>query len=137
MSTTINTLPLFIIKHFNGFAEVSVSESDEVKGLTDFSIAYIPQGFELSEKEQIDIEIKQSYVNGSQWFDVFKRTIDLELNYDEESESIKKVTLNGVTYIIGPSDGSNDIMWNDGNYIYEINGTLSVDELIKIAESIV
>ena len=127
----------FIIKHFNGFAEVSVSESDEVKGLTDFSIAYIPQGFELSEKEQIDIEIKQSYVNGSQWFDVFKRTIDLELNYDEESESIKKVTLNGVTYIIGPSDGSNDIMWNDGNYIYEINGTLSVDELIKIAESIV
>ena len=42
----------FIIKHFNGFAEVSVSESDEVKGLTDFSIAYIPQGFELSDKEK-------------------------------------------------------------------------------------
>ena len=124
----------FILKHFNGYAEVEVSDVENADYVNDFQVNYIPDGFIKTDEDKSIMGITYSFKKDDEWFDISKRTIDTSSNFDEENGSISEQIIDGKQYLIKPQNISNSIIWNDGKYAYEINGTLPKEELLKIAQ---
>lgn len=124
----------FILEHFNGYAEIKVSDVEKADYVNDFQVNYIPNGFTKTDEDKSIMGITYSFKKDDEWFDISKRTIDTSSNFDEENGSISEQTIDGKKYLIKPQNISNSILWNDGLYVYEINGTLSTEELLKIAQ---
>ena len=58
--------------------------------------------------------------------------IFLPLNTNAE-----KITVDGITYTYCPAaSGVNSIIWTKNSYVYHIDGSLSAENLIKIAKNI-
>ena len=125
----------FIIKHFSGYATVAVEDGKEnAQNVNDFVLSYIPKGFLKTDEYVSDGVITYSFMNGDKWFDVSKEIINAYINVDEENNPVEKFSKNGINYLYLPDPQSNGLMWNNGKYFYEINGTLPKEELLKIAQ---
>ena len=127
----------FILKHFDGYVVVNVSDkkdiNDNVKSL---NFLYIPDGFKMTDSDESDFGITYTYSLSDEWFYVSKTKINSDITYDEENGDVVKKELNGREYLVGSFNNSNSIMWNDGKFVFEINGTLSASELLRIAQQV-
>ena len=60
------------------------------------------------------------------------------MNFDTEQKNSEKININayeGVFYE-NPSSKYSGIIWNDENYIFNVEGNVSKEELIKIAKGV-
>ena len=128
----------FVVKNFSNFSVYSVVDSSGVKGVEDIEIGYIPEGFELVSKESTKNKCYLNYFNENKWISVYKTRIDSKIEFDTEyknREGIKINAFDGV-YYQDEAFGCSGIIWNNGKYVYKIDGTVPKDELIKIAKTI-
>ena len=124
----------FILKHFNGYAEVEVAEVEDSLMIDSFRLGYIPKGFVKTDEFKSNLEITYSFKCNDKWFDITKQDINADMTYDEEESTLQIETIDGQKYIFSPSKKSNALAWNNGQYLYDINGNLTKDELLKIAQ---
>lgn len=130
----------FFIETFTTHSEVSV-EGDEVPVYTEFKRAepqYLPEGFTLSRDLSNDIFCLIVYKNKegnsikySQYFND-----NTSISVDTEDVEIKIVYINGLESICYQNKGLNKIVFGNETYFYNIEGQVSMEELLKIAESI-
>lgn len=130
----------FFIETFTTHSEVSV-EGDEVPVYTEFKRVepqYLPEGYafsrDLSNEDFCFIEYantENDIINYSQC-----RNNDEVLFVDTENIEFRNVYINGVEGIGYESKGVNRIVFGDEKYFYDIKGQVSMEELLKIAESI-
>ena len=125
----------FIIKHFSGYATVEVENGKEdIKSVNEISLNYIPNRFEKISDDVSDMGITFSYSNGDYWFNISKELISSNYQYDEEDNSLQTIDINGVKYLYSHSSDYNALLWNNKGYSFYIDGNISKDELIKIAQ---
>lgn len=140
LSMTVVTLAAtlgkeFIIKHFSGYAAVEVEDGKEdVKSVNSFDLGYIPKGFSKIDEFITKETISYSYSKNELWFNISKSKISGSMTFDEEENSVEKIVVDNTEYLFQTSDESSGLIWNDGFYIYEINGNLNKDELIRISQ---
>lgn len=107
-----------------------------------YSLAYVPEGFELFETDSSPIDVYTRYKNKltneniilSQ---VVKSVYDAHLN--TEHHPIEEVDINGITGLcIDFSDDTHDhslVVWDNGDYILEITADLDKEGIVDLAKS--
>ena len=127
----------FIVHKFSNFSTYSVVDETDVDDVNDIVVGYIPEGFKLDNKIGEKSFINYTYSNNNDWISIYKTKIDSKIEIDTEYKNIEYLTINGfeVIYYNDNSD-FNGIVWNNGYFIYRVQGNIYKDELIKIAESI-
>lgn len=136
-ATTVFAIPStreYIIKKFSNHSTYSVVDSSNFENVEDLNLGYIPNGFEKNNEFTYDYLITVDYKNSEKWFSVDKSALNSEINYDTEDNNAEEIIDNNTTYVIHNSNNSSyGVVWNDGKYIYTIDGNISKEEMIKIA----
>lgn len=128
----------FVIQKFTDHSTYSVVDASDIRDVDDISIEYIPEGFELSKNIRYDKVVLLTYSKEDEWLNIYKGRIDSDVAFDTEyknSESLKIHNFNSI-YYEDTNLNYSGIVWNDGTHIYTVEGNISKDELIKIAENI-
>ena len=77
------------------------------------------------------------YQNGDRFFSVAKSELKAGTWFDTEEYESKMIVVNGFQAILfQATDDYFGILFNDGQYIYSVQGTISTDELVKIAQNV-
>ena len=128
----------FIVEKFSNYSTYNVVDSSNVESVDDINIGYIPEGFEFSSKEITDFSQHYIYNNNGNWLIIYKSKISNAIDFDTEHENIKNINVNSFDGIYYENSSTNysGIIWNNGNYVYTVEGNITEKELTKIAENI-
>ena len=112
--------------------------SSEKEYIGDYTLGYVPAGF--VQTSAVENSAKNKYIYESAGLGFSIRYYYSEGNvvaYDDEEGKIHTVNIRGVDgYLIEYTDGRYSLTWQKQNIIFTIDGDLSADEMIKIAEKI-
>lgn len=77
------------------------------------------------------------YKNDKYYFLVDKYSVNSQFNIDTDDYDYDKIFIDGKEGIFYKSNQlENSIIFNNGNFIFIVNGNISKDELIKIAQGL-
>ena len=127
-----------IMDNFNIASRYQMTKENKNSVPDNITVGYIPEGFELESK---DNSSKMSYYKytslDNSTFTVYKSASSGEIDFDTENLETKNVTINNIDYMYGTDAfGNTNIIWIVNDYMFRIDGNLSIEELFKIAESI-
>lgn len=133
----------FIDVHESFSRIIFQSDNPAVPALTKvedyFTPQYIPEGYLLSKKEEFDTVVTYEYHKNGDIITYDQMILNSSnMLIDTEDTFTENITINETIGIFFSNKGYDNIIWNDGVYIYYISGTseLGKDELIRIAESV-
>ena len=127
----------FIIDNFDVFSTYKLTESNDNSVNGEITVGYIPAGFELTSKNNNSKLIAYDYMNENDWVSVSKLSSSIKIEFDTEMGSIENIDIDGKIYIFYVDENNyNYLVWNANDYVYQIDGTLSKDELLKIAKTV-
>lgn len=127
----------FIIQQFKTHSVFTVSDNTKSQNVEEFELGYIPEGFEKVGEQRSDNRISYAYFDDfDNDFTVNKCLVDYNFLIDSEKNISWKDKENGITYY-GYELANNNIAytWNDGKYIYHIEGNIDKNEMLKIAKN--
>lgn len=130
----------FFIETFTTHSDVSV-EGDEIPFEMDFKKVqprYLPEGFTLSRDLSNEILCFIEYANTENVIINYSqyRNDGTAFSVDTEGVDFETIYINGLEGIMYENKGVNKIVFADEEYFYDIKGSISMDELVKMAESI-
>lgn len=109
---------------------IDPKNAPDVDGLT---VGYVPDGFVQTEA----YEYLNVYENGNQSFMVEKAELSTWISFDTEDYPSETIIINGVKGVFYCSDAdSKGIIFNNGEYIFMVDGNISKEELVKIAQNV-
>lgn len=128
----------FIIDNLGIYSTYQLTEDNGNSVSGEISVGYVPEGFELESEECYDKFSMCCYtMANSDSFTIYKTTSSMKFEIDTEICEAENIVINSTTYTYYNSlSGNNSIMWNKNDYIYQIDGRLSKDEMLKIAEAV-
>lgn len=126
----------YVITQFKTHSVFRTVSTEDSQYVTDLTVGYIPEGFELVEEVEKPLKIAYDYYKGSDWIIVEKTSNKMETGFDTEKKNAKIILVkNTEYYLFNYSESYNGIVWFRGEYIYSVNGTMSQDVLLAIAET--
>ncbi len=127
----------YLIKKFSSFSEYDVLDTENAEKVTSFEVNYVPEGFVRTE-EYIENEFYiEEYSKDDIWFRVDKSSINSTIWFDAEEYESEIILINGIEAVYYRSNEECcGIIYNDGNYIYSVDGNISKEELIKILQGL-
>lgn len=128
----------YSLKKYSDHSEYEIlskkKETQEVKSLT---VNYIPEGFEKTEEENNINNIVYIYRNNDKYFYIGKYTLDTSVGYNTEKYEEELIKIDNKEYIYYKvGNNMQGVLFNNGEYIYEIDGNISKEELVDIAQNI-
>ena len=129
----------FIVPRFSNRSEYEIADPRGAKRVTSMTVGYVPEGFRKVEKNCSygKTGFIEYYQNGDRFFTVEKSTLEAGITFDTEEYESKMIDINGFQAIVfQATDDYFGILFNDGQYIYSVEGTISTDELVKIAQNV-
>ncbi|MBQ4020871.1 MAG: DUF4367 domain-containing protein [Erysipelotrichaceae bacterium] len=115
---------------------------EPVDELQQYTISWIPEGFELVDQFEVDGYRMYSYESEDEGFSVSFAVIEdgLTIEIGDAAFEMRDVIVNGrpATLFVDVDDSSKNLIWisEDNNVEIDIEGNISVDMLMRIAESI-
>ena len=98
---------------------------------------WIPEGFEMVETYELKTLKQTKYENKNEFIYIRQHTKSTFLGYaDSQKYQVENLLINEYTIVYWKNDNLHKIYWDNGDYIINIFGTITKDELIKLAESI-
>lgn len=128
----------FMLDKFDIASRYKITENNKNSVDGEITVGYIPEGFELIETHYVDKQIINDYENyNGNYFTIFKNSSAAEVDFDTENYTSEEMIIDSVEYIYCQGDlDMNNLIWTKNDYIYRIDGTLSKEELLKIAKTI-
>ena len=128
----------FIVDHFNIFSRYKLTESNNNAVDGEITVGYIPKGFELTNEQKSSRATMNEYIDSNGGvFVISKYSSSTKVEFNTESGNVENIVDNGATYIFYIDiNNHNVLIWNKNDYVYQIDGTTSKDELLKIAETV-
>lgn len=98
---------------------------------------WIPEGFEMVELNEWRTVRETLYEYYNDHFLIRQHVKSTFLGYaDSQKYQVEYILINGNTIAYWKNDDVNKIYWDNGDYIINIFGTITKEELLKLAESI-
>ena len=128
----------FIIENFDIFSTYTISEPNDNSVNGEIEVGYIPEGFGLKETSVDRNGVMYKYVFGENiTFKITKHASSVKVDFNTENVETENIVVNNITYIYCLDENKNStIIWNKNDYIYRIDGQLSKEEILKVAESV-
>lgn len=128
----------FIIDNFDIFSRYKLTESNNNAVNGEITVGYIPEGFKLTNENVLSRLIINDYTDSNgNIFTITKSSSSSEVDFDTETCSAENITVNGKTYMLYVDENNyNFLVWSVNDYVYQIDGALTKDELLKIAETV-
>lgn len=100
--------------------------------------AKVPDGFKELSREQASVFINIFYENSAkQWYQYQQTTVGSSSFIDTEEGDWEDVNVGQWTGAYNSKGDTGNLWWFDYNYAYQLQGDLSKEEMIEIAESLV
>ena len=128
----------YIVQKFGNYSTYDIVDASDALSVENIKIGYLPEGFELEYKDTSNTYIDYNYKQGNSWVNVYKSKISFKLTLETEHKNSEKTMINefeGI-YYENPNLKYLGLIWNNGQYTYTVEGNLSKEELVRIAESI-
>lgn len=124
--------------NFNIASRYQMTKENKNSVPDEITVGYIPEGFELESKDKQSKYIAYDYSSSSNsYFTIIKHSSAIEIYFDTEDSITEQILIGNSTYLYYvDANGLGGIIWNEFDYIYRINGTISKDELINIAKTV-
>ena len=128
----------YIIDNFEIFSRYKITENNKNSVNDEIIVGYIPDGFKLTNEQVSSRTVMNDYYDASgEFFIIIKNSSSAEVDLDTETGNIENITVNNKTYSYYVDENNyNYLVWNKNDYVYHVNGTISKDELLKIAETV-
>lgn len=128
----------FIIDKFDIYSTYKLTEDNGNSVNGEITVGYIPEGFELinyvNDSKYIYCEYESS---ADTYFLIYKCASTSKINFDTEDLDVNKFYVNGTEYTLCvDSYGNANLIWTQYDYIYRIDGNISVEYLIQVAENV-
>lgn len=133
----IPTCREFIVEKFFNHSEYNVVDTEKSKDVNSLIVDYIPEGFQIDEVFESESIYDYYYTNEDKYFHVKKFAINGAIYYDTEVFEDENIKINGIDAVFYNHDNQlKGFIFNDGKYIYEINGNIDKNDLVQIAQNI-
>lgn len=128
----------FIIDNLGIYSTYQLTEDNGNSVSGEISVGYIPERFKLETKETLSKCLIQHYKSPDNLaFTICKKASSAEIDFDSENSEVEKITIDNLTYTYCKSQYSSGcLIWIESDYIYQIYGQISKDEMLKIAETV-
>ncbi|MBR4891155.1 MAG: DUF4367 domain-containing protein [Clostridia bacterium] len=128
----------YIIDNFEIFSRYKIIENNKNSVNGEITVGYIPEGFELVEEGKYSKTIYSKFVSfDKKIFTINKYSSSIEVDFDTEYSQTEEIMVENIIYTYSVSEsGMYNVMWIRNDYLYQIDGQLSIDELIKIAKTV-
>lgn len=128
----------YIIDNFEIFSRYKITENNNNSVNDEITVGYIPEGFELVDKQVLSKLITYNYCNSTnKMITITKFSSVIKVEFDTETGSIENIIVNDIEYSYYVDENNYKyLVWNENDYIYQIDGEISKDELLKIAETV-
>lgn len=127
------------IKQFSDHAEYEVVDPGEAENVSDLTVDYVPAGFICKEKYEEDFEYAYYYYyDNDRLFSVQKLRLSENLFFNNEPNPGEPIDINGFegVYFYRADPNFKGIIFNDGEYIFMVDGNIPKEELVKIAQNV-
>lgn len=105
-----------------------------------YYIPELPEGYEYSESVALDTNTCIIYLNENGNFITMKQWIKTEFDTHYDNNAIKPVMIGNYdgVYIDHSGNGLkiSNVLWDNGDYVFHLEGTLTKEEIIALAESV-
>lgn len=125
--------------NFNIASRYQMTKHNKNSVPDEITVGYIPEGFELESKDTSSKIMIYKYASpNDSIFTIYKTASSTEIYFDTETNDSEVVYIDNIAYTYSENTLSNNksVVWIDNDYIYKINGQISKEELLKIAETI-
>lgn len=128
----------FILDKFDTHSTFKITKNNDNFVTREITIDYIPEGFELDRTIYLYKQIIYRYQNAdNKFFTIIKQSSSMEVNFDTESFVSEEIVDNNATYIYCQgNENVNNLIWTKNDYVYRVSGTLTKEELLKIAKNV-
>lgn len=128
----------FIIDRFDIASRYKITENNKNSVDGEITVGYIPEGYKVKNKEQYSKYLTIIYQSDNgEFFTIFKYSSSMEVHFDTENYVTEEIIVDETKYIYCQGDlNMNNLIWTKNDYVYRIDGTLSKDEFIKIANTV-
>ena len=128
----------FILENFDRYSMYKITENNKNSLNGKMDVGYIPEGFELEGMEIVDKNVLSKYKNkNGEFFTVSKSSSATEIFFDTENFVSEETVDNNVTYIYcQDNENINNLIWTKNDYVYRVSGTLTKEELLRIAKNV-
>lgn len=128
----------FIIDNLGIYSTYQLTEENLNSVNGEIEIGYIPEGFELiDENVSVKLIINTYMSTNGQVFSIHKYSSSIEVDFDTELGKSETIIINDIAFTVFTDENSfSNIIWTEYDHIYKVEGNLTKDELLKIAESV-
>lgn len=127
----------YILDTFGIASRYKITENNKNSVNGEIKVDYIPDGFKLLQIKQSGKNVLYEYEHSNgDFFTIYKYSSEVEVDFNTEFSVSEEIINNGLEYVYCQGDlGSDNIIWTKSDYVYRIDGTLTKEEFIKIAET--
>lgn len=140
----------FIVETFEKFSSIIFMNDDDNSGQSSISADadfefeavepnYIPEGYVKDSKIEDFIFYQISYLSIDKTSSITYTQMSINdtiVQADTENTTYDKLQINGFEAISYTRNGNNTVVFNSDKYVFTVTGSVDMDEIIKIAESI-
>lgn len=139
-TTTVFAIPgsrKAILEKFSNHDEYVVLDTSKAKKVKSLIVNYMPDGYECVEKIENKEKFTYHFENGGKRIQISKKMLGFGNYYDNEHGGTEEIKINGYDGLIYDfGDSFYGIVFNDGNYIFEIISNENKETIVKIAQNI-
>jgi hypothetical protein len=130
----------FLLRIGSEYTSVRLEDADPADGWDGRMPAYVPEGYEVQSTASNDMYRRIVYTmpsDGKKLIVFTEYVYDNDVNVDtENAEYIGIVSVNGSEATLTIKDGLTNIVWSAGDRFYYMYGTITTDEIVRMAESV-
>jgi len=116
--------------------EIAFNENEWHYSNKNFSINYVPLGFEKTEEASTSATEYVRFSKDDDYFSVKINFLNGHTSIDTENATLENLTVNGYEAIISIKPEIKILLWHTDEYVFRVSGTLEKEKLLRIAESI-
>lgn len=129
-----------ITKVYERFTEIRIYESENATPvLTFYRPGYVPKGYELEKQENYNsICYDVYYVSKTgNTINYSQHTFGGTYIFDTEDAYTDVRIIDGIEVHLTEKNGLSQVYWNDDSFFYTLDGKIELQELVKMAESVI
>ncbi len=128
----------FILDKFEKYTAFQLTEDNKNSVNGEINVGYIPEGYKFESQDKAGKNIfVRYYAHNGDFFTIIKSSSSAKAVINTEFYDSEEILVDNVNYFYCKENLGVDILiWTKNDYVYRIDGTLTKEEFIKIAQNI-